>query len=74
MGGANQILTPDKLGIVSDGKAVLVGIDVTHPSLSSVSGAPSIAGEVANTVVVANILAHPEGPQGNGHECIQQSH
>ncbi|KAL8960845.1 MAG: hypothetical protein Q9193_002514 [Seirophora villosa] len=48
LGGINQSLARDRLGPLSDGKAMLVGMDVTHPSPGSVEGAPSIAGVVAS--------------------------
>ena len=47
-GGANQSLPDDKLGILKDGKTMVVGIDVTHPSPGSIEGVPSIAGVVAS--------------------------
>jgi eukaryotic translation initiation factor 2C len=47
-GGANQSLSPLSLGIIRDGRTMVVGIDVTHPSQESVEGAPSIAGVVAS--------------------------
>ncbi|RKF59552.1 Protein argonaute 5 [Erysiphe neolycopersici] len=47
-GGVNHILDPVKLGIVSEGKTMVVGIDVTHPSPGSREGAPSVAGIVAS--------------------------
>ncbi|KAL8761911.1 MAG: hypothetical protein Q9184_002015 [Pyrenodesmia sp. 2 TL-2023] len=48
LGGVNQTLPADKLGILADGKTMLVGMDVTHPSPGSIEGAPSIAGIVAS--------------------------
>ncbi|KAH0537578.1 hypothetical protein FGG08_005644 [Glutinoglossum americanum] len=54
MGGANQTLSPTNLGIVRDGKTMIVGIDVTHPSPGSMPGAPSIAGVVAS---IDNVLS-----------------
>jgi hypothetical protein len=54
MGGANQTLSPANLGIVRDGKTMIVGIDVTHPSPGSTPGAPSIAGVVAS---IDNVFA-----------------
>lgn len=47
-GGINQALTNDKLGILGDGKTMVIGIDVTHPSPSSLKDTPSIAGVVAS--------------------------
>jgi len=47
-GGINQILAPPKLGIVSEGKTMVVGLDVTHPSPGSKYTAPSVAGIVAS--------------------------
>jgi eukaryotic translation initiation factor 2C len=48
-GGINHTLEPAKLGIVGQGKTMLVGLDVTHPSPGSVEGAPSGVGIVAST-------------------------
>lgn len=48
MGGTNQLIKEDNLGIAKDGMTMLVGIDVTHPSRSSNKNAPSIAGVVAS--------------------------
>ena len=47
-GGINQILEPAKLGIISEGKTMVVGLDVTHPSPGSKEGAPSVAAIVAS--------------------------
>ena len=47
-GGVNQSLPADKLGMLQDGKTMVVGIDVTHPSPGSIEGTPSIAGVVAS--------------------------
>ncbi|KAJ5555735.1 hypothetical protein N7461_004205 [Penicillium sp. DV-2018c] len=48
LGGANQALRTSDLGIISEGKTMLVGIDVTHPSPGSAATAPSVAGIVAS--------------------------
>jgi len=48
LGGRNQFLDKDKLGIIQDGKTMIVGIDVTHPSPGSAPNAPSVAGIVAS--------------------------
>lgn len=48
LGGANQALNRSDLGFFGDGKTMLVGIDVTHPSPGSASSAPSVAGIVAS--------------------------
>jgi hypothetical protein len=48
LGGANQALQRSDLGLISEGKTMLVGIDVTHPSPGSASTAPSVAGIVAS--------------------------
>jgi eukaryotic translation initiation factor 2C len=48
LGGRNQALHSTKLGILSEGKTMVVGIDVTHPSPGSSSNAPSVAGIVAS--------------------------
>jgi eukaryotic translation initiation factor 2C len=47
-GGINQTLDAAKLGVISEGKTMVVGIDVTHPSPGSKDGAPSVAGIVAS--------------------------
>ena len=48
LGGANQVLDPKELGIIGQGKTMLVGMDVTHPSPGSSANAPSVAGMVAS--------------------------
>lgn len=48
LGGRNHSLDRSKLGFISEGKTMVVGIDVTHPSPGSSSNAPSIAGIVAS--------------------------
>ncbi|CZT04105.1 related to argonaute like post-transcriptional gene silencing protein QDE-2 [Rhynchosporium agropyri] len=47
-GGTNHTVDPAKLGIVSAGKTMVVGLDVTHPSPGSQKTAPSVAGIVAS--------------------------
>ncbi|CAO1601400.1 hypothetical protein XANCAGTX0491_005063 [Xanthoria calcicola] len=46
--GVNQKLGDAKLGFISKGTTMIVGIDVTHPSPGSVATAPSVAGMVAS--------------------------
>jgi len=48
LGGRNQSLDASKLGLISEGKTMVVGVDVTHPSPGSASTAPSVAGIVAS--------------------------
>ena len=48
LGGNNHALDPEKLGIISVGKTMLVGLDVTHPSPGSSKNAPSVSGIVAS--------------------------
>jgi eukaryotic translation initiation factor 2C len=48
LGGRNQSLDTSKLGILAQGKTMVVGIDVTHPSPGSSSNAPSVASIVAS--------------------------
>ena len=48
LGGTNQKIDDAKLGLISEGKTMVVGIDVTHPSPGSASNAPSVAGMVAS--------------------------
>ncbi|RAL67729.1 hypothetical protein DID88_008463 [Monilinia fructigena] len=45
-GGINQ--TIDKLGIINEGKTMVVGIDVTHPSPGSKDDSPSVAAMVSS--------------------------
>lgn len=45
-GGINHTLAPPKLGVVSEGETMIVGLDVTHPSPGSKEGSPSAAGMV----------------------------
>jgi eukaryotic translation initiation factor 2C len=47
-GGTNHTLRSEELGIISEGKTMVVGIDVTHPSPGSANSAPSVAGMVAS--------------------------
>lgn len=47
LGGINQILQK-KLGIIDEGKTMVVGLDVTHPSPGSKDNAPSVAAIVAS--------------------------
>jgi eukaryotic translation initiation factor 2C len=48
LGGINQLLDNTRLGIISEDKTMVIGLDVTHPSPGSLSSAPSIAGMVAS--------------------------
>jgi hypothetical protein len=48
LGGRNQYLDNTKIGIIAEGKTMVVGIDVTHPTPDSASNAPSMAGIVAS--------------------------
>lgn len=48
MGGGYQSLRSHDLGIFGDGKTMLVGLDVTHPSPGSAGSAPSVAAIVAS--------------------------
>lgn len=47
-GGINQVLSPQKMGIIGEGETIIIGIDVTHPSPGSKETAPSAAGIVAS--------------------------
>lgn len=49
LGGINQTISADRLGKFGDGRAMLVGMDVTHPSPGSLPKSPSVVGVVANT-------------------------
>lgn len=48
LGGINQLAASEGLGIISEDKTMVVGVDVTHPSPGSAPNAPSIAGMVAS--------------------------
>ncbi|RAL03580.1 putative RNA interference and gene silencing protein (Qde2) [Aspergillus ibericus CBS 121593] len=48
LGGVNQLIARTELGLIGEGKTMLVGVDVTHPSPGSSSSAPSVAGMVAS--------------------------
>lgn len=48
LGGMNQSLKTGELGIIAEGRTMLVGIDVTHPSPGSTGHAPSVAGIVSS--------------------------
>ncbi|KAL8813818.1 MAG: hypothetical protein Q9223_006918 [Gallowayella weberi] len=48
LGGLNQTLPSDKLGVLRGEKTMLVGMDVTHPSPGSLEESPSVAGVVAS--------------------------
>ena len=48
LGGINHELQKDTLGIIEQGKTMIVGIDVTHPSPGSSSNCPSVAAMVAS--------------------------
>ncbi|EED16273.1 eukaryotic translation initiation factor 2C, putative [Talaromyces stipitatus ATCC 10500] len=48
LGGINQIVENRNLGIVDENKTMVVGTDVTHPSPSSSSNAPSVSAMVAS--------------------------
>lgn len=47
-GGVNQSIAPPKLGIISEGKTMVIGLDVTHPSPGAAATALSVAGMVAS--------------------------
>jgi hypothetical protein len=48
LGGRNQTVPKDKLGIIGEGKTMVVGLDVTHPAPGSAGNAPSVASIVAS--------------------------
>ncbi|KAI0313106.1 Piwi-domain-containing protein [Amylostereum chailletii] len=48
LGGINHCLDRSSMAWLSQKSTMMVGIDVTHPSPSSISGTPSIAGVVAS--------------------------
>jgi eukaryotic translation initiation factor 2C len=48
LGGVNQVLATERLGLIKEDKTMVVGIDVTHPAPGSAKNAPSVAGMVAS--------------------------
>jgi eukaryotic translation initiation factor 2C len=48
LGGINQLVDNPDFARIGEDKTMVVGIDVTHPSPSSTSNAPSVAGMVAS--------------------------
>ena len=48
LGGTNQAIDSNRLGVISEDKTMVVGLDVTHPSPGSTGNAPSVAGMVAS--------------------------
>ncbi|KAI1004267.1 hypothetical protein K3495_g3942 [Podosphaera aphanis] len=46
--GINHSIDPEKLGIISEGETMVVGLDVTHPSPGSKLGTPSSVAMVAS--------------------------
>ncbi|KAI0401714.1 ribonuclease H-like domain-containing protein [Xylaria palmicola] len=49
LGGDNHLVQKQHLGLIGEGKTMVVGIDVTHPSPGSSDAAPSVAAMVAST-------------------------
>lgn len=47
-GGQNQVLQPQDHGFIGEGKTMLVGLDVTHPSPDSIKTAPSVSSITAS--------------------------
>lgn len=48
LGGINQLVDSTRLGVINEGKTMVVGIDVTHPSPGSAPNAPSVSAIVAS--------------------------
>lgn len=48
LGGNNQMVDPSRMPLISEGKTMVMGIDVTHPSPGSSSHAPSVAAVTAS--------------------------
>jgi eukaryotic translation initiation factor 2C len=76
-GGTNHVMAPPKLGIISQGKTMVLGIDVTHPSAGAAASAMSVAGMVAS---VDSTLAQWPGiisvqrpsPAGSAREMVDE--
>ncbi|KAI0426348.1 ribonuclease H-like domain-containing protein [Xylaria sp. FL1042] len=48
LGGDNHLVQSERLGLITQNKTMVVGIDVTHPDSGSSDSAPSIAAMVAS--------------------------
>lgn len=48
LGGTNHLLSDADIGIITNSKTMVIGLDVTHPSPGSGDAAPSIAAMVAS--------------------------
>ncbi|WQF90422.1 Putative Piwi domain, ribonuclease H-like superfamily [Colletotrichum destructivum] len=48
LGGNDQLIDSSQLGLVSEDKTMVVGINVTHTSSDSSRRAPSVAGMVVS--------------------------
>lgn len=48
LGGRNQVLSKSDRGFISEGKTMLVGLDVTHPAPGSAQAAPSVSSITAS--------------------------
>ncbi|KAL8420370.1 hypothetical protein RB594_003238 [Gaeumannomyces avenae] len=48
LGGVNHRVSTSNLGLVAEGKTMIVGIDVTHPSPGQSAATPSVAAMVAS--------------------------
>lgn len=48
LGGKNHLIEEQRLKLISEGKTMIVGLDVTHPSPGSSDSAPSVAAMVAS--------------------------
>ncbi|KAI0871010.1 ribonuclease H-like domain-containing protein [Hypoxylon argillaceum] len=48
IGGDNHLVEPSALGLISEDKTMIVGMDVTHPSPGSADNAPSVSAMVAS--------------------------
>ncbi|KAF2969330.1 hypothetical protein GQX73_g4243 [Xylaria multiplex] len=48
LGGDNQLVQKQHLGLINEDKTMVVGIDVTHPSPGSSDAAPSVSAMVAS--------------------------
>ena len=71
LGGQNLQLKPNSLGIVDQGRTMLVGIDVTHPGSQSVPQTPSIAGVVASVDKQCAQWPASIRAQGNRQEMVE---
>ncbi|KAH9987922.1 Piwi-domain-containing protein [Russula compacta] len=71
LGGVNHVLGKEAMAWLTEKPTIMVGIDVTHPSVHSAAGTPSIVGVVAS--IDNDFVQFPAslGLQKSGREVIR---